>query len=149
MDPQKNNPVEEKKAVAGLVKKSNRILAVIRSHRFPIDLFPDTLQVEDTRVTVVTRRFFFTSEVYSVDIKNISNVVINTAPLFAEIVIISNTFAQNEIKIRYVWKEQAFEIRQIIEGLRAFDKEGVDTLSFSKQELMNKLLQFTQNEVVT
>jgi hypothetical protein len=149
METQSNNPVEDKKAVAGLVKKSNRILAMVRSHRFPIDLFPDTLQVEDTMVTVVTRRFFFTSEVYSVDIKNIANIMVNTAPLFAEMVIVSNAFAQNIIKIRYLWKEQAMEMRQIIEGLRAFSKEGVDTLAFSKEELMNKLRQFNQQEIIT
>ncbi|KKU43250.1 MAG: hypothetical protein UX59_C0024G0006 [Microgenomates group bacterium GW2011_GWA1_46_7] len=35
-------PTSDKVVVAGLVRKSNRILASISTHKFPIDLFPDT-----------------------------------------------------------------------------------------------------------
>lgn len=51
------NPVPDKAVVAGLVKKSNRILASISTHKFPIDLFPDSLNVEEGRITIITRTF--------------------------------------------------------------------------------------------
>ena len=70
------SPAEQKKlnsqAVADLVKKSNRILVSISSHAFPFDLFPNTINVEEGRVTIINRHLF-SSEVHSVDIKYISN----------------------------------------------------------------------------
>lgn len=141
--------IVDKNVVAGLVKKSNRILATISTHKFPIDLFPDTMNVEEGRITVITRNFFFSSQIYSVDIKNIANVLINTAPFFAQLVIVSKTFTENEIRIKYLWKEQAVEIRRIIEGLRTFETEGVDTSLFTKRELIAKLMELSRTEIVT
>lgn len=146
MDIKTVDKVKDKILVDQLVKKPSRLLATIRTHKFPIDLFPDTILVEEGKVIVVTRKFLLTSQVYSVDIKNISNVLINTAPLFAELVIVSNTFAKNEIRIKYLWKEQAVEIRKVIEGLRILEAEGVDTSIFSKDDLYSKLMQLTRNE---
>lgn len=149
MDIKIEGEVVDKNVVAELVKKSNRILATISTHKFPIDLFPDTLNVEEGRITVITRNFFFSSQIYSVDIKNIANVLINTAPFFAQLVIVSKTFTENEIKIKYLWKEQAVEIRRIIEGLRTFETEGVDTSVFTKKELIAKLMELSRTEIVT
>lgn len=137
----------DKEIVAGLVKKSNRILATIQTHKFPIDLFPDTMNVEDDRITIIVRNFFWSSGVHSVDIKDISNVFINTAPFFAQLVIVSKTFTANEIRIKYLWKEQAVEIRRIIEGLRIFVREGVDTSVYSKRELVDKLEELSRTTI--
>lgn len=139
---------EDKVQVADLVRKSNRILATISSHKFPIDLFPDALNVEDSRVTVITRNFFWSSQVHSVDIKDISNVFINTAPFFAQLVIVSKTFTENEIRIKHLWKEQAVEIRRIIEGLRIFVTEEIDTSKYEKKELITKLEELSTTEIV-
>ncbi len=79
---------QNKSLVAGLVRKSNRILATISTHRFPFDLFPDTINIEEGRITVITRNFFSSSEVHSVDVKDISNIFINIAPFFAQLVIV-------------------------------------------------------------
>ena len=61
--------------VAGLVKKSNRLLLSISTHRFPIDIFPDTINIEESRITFITRDFFLSSQVHSIDIKDISHVI--------------------------------------------------------------------------
>lgn len=60
----------DKIALKRLVKKSNRLLVSISSHKFPIDLFPDTLNIEEGRITIITRMFLF-SKVHSIDIKYI------------------------------------------------------------------------------
>src|SRR3989338_7932464 len=77
---------EDKKVVAELVRKSNRILATISSHKLPFDFFPDSITIEEGRLTVITRNFFFNSRVHSIDIKDVSNIFINMAPLFAQLV---------------------------------------------------------------
>jgi len=138
-----------KNLVAELVKKSNRILTSISTHRFPFDFFPNTINVEEGRVTVIIRSFFLSSQVHSVDIKDISNVFINMAPFFAQLVIYSKTFEANEVRIRYLWKGQAIYARRIIEGLRTFEDKQIDTSIYSKHELILKLEELSKTEIVT
>ena len=135
--------------VAGLVRKSNRILAAISTHKFPFDFFPDTINVEEGRITVITRDFFFSSQVHSVDIKDISNIFINTSPFFAQLVIVSKTFKENEIRIKYLRKEEAVFARRIIEGLRIFENKQIDTSVYTKEELIAKLEELSTTEIVT
>lgn len=142
------NKVMDKQEVAILVKKSNRILVAISSHRFPFDFFPDTLSVEEGRITVISRKFFLSSEIHSVDIKDISNVFINTAPFFAQLVIVSKTFAKNEIKIKYLWKNEAVYVRRILEGLRAFEAKQIDTSVYTVADLRVKLGQLSTTEII-
>lgn len=138
-----------KNLVAGLVKKSNRILATISTHKFPFDPFPNTINIEEGRITVITRNFFSSSQVHSVDIKDISNVFINMAPFFAQLVIVSKTFRQNEIKIKNLRKDEAVFARRIIEGLRTFKNNKIDTSIYTKKELISKLEELSTTEIVT
>lgn len=136
------------RTVAGLVKRSNRILVSISSHRFPFDFFPNILNVEDGRITVINRHLF-SSEVHSIDIKDISNVFINTVVFFSQLTIISKTFEENEIKISNLGINEAIFARRIIEGLRVFISKGIDTSAYSTKELVNKLKELSTTEIVT
>lgn len=140
---------EEAKIVSGLVKKSNRILASISTHRFPIDLFPDTLNIEEGRITVIIRNYFFSSQVHSVDIKDISNIFINMTPFFAQLVIVSKTFTKNDIRIKGLKRDEAIFARRIIEGLRTFEDKQIDTSVYTKEELVTKLEELSTTEIVT
>lgn len=150
MDIKINDPKSrDKDLVAGLVRKSNRILATITSLGFPFDWFPDTINIEEGRVTIITRNFFFSSRVHSVDIKDISNVFINMAPFFAQLVLVSKTFTENEIRIKYLRKKEAVLARIIIEGLRIFENKQIDTSSYTKEELISKLKELSTTKIVT
>ena len=144
-----NNKVStDRNAVEGLVRKSNRILVSISSRGFPFDLFPDTINIEEGRITIITRSFFSSSQVHSVDIKEISNVFINMAPFFAQLVIVSKTFTENEIRIKNLRKEEAIFARRIIEGLRIFESEQIDTSNYTKGKLIAKLEELSTTEIV-
>lgn len=136
------------RAVDKLVKKSNRILISIRSHALPVDLFPDIVNVEEGRITIINRHLL-SSEVHSVDIKNISNIFINRTFLFAQLVIISKTFEENEIKIRNLKTAEAIMVRRIVEGLRVFEAKQIDTSGFSVEQLVAKLKELSTTEIVT
>jgi hypothetical protein len=138
----------DKSLVAGLVKKSNRILFSISTHKFPFDFFPDVLNVEEGRITIITRNSFFSSDVHSVDVADISNIFINLTPFFAQLVIVSKTFAKNEIKIRNLWKKEAIFARRLVEGLRIFEENQIDTSKYTKEELVTKLKELSKTEIV-
>ncbi len=139
---------QDKILVASLIRKSNRILSSISTHKFPFDIFPDTITVEEGRVNVIIRNFFFSSQVYTVDLKNIANVIINTAPFFAQLVIVSKTFAENEIRINNLWIKDAIYVRRLIEGLRVLDANQIDTSVYTKRDLITKLEELSKTEIV-
>lgn len=140
---------ENAQLIADLVKKSNRILVTISTFGFPFKLLSDTINIEEGRVTIITRKFFFSSLVHSVDIKDISNIFINTAPFFAQLVIVSKTFTENEIRLNNLRKDEAVLARRIIEGLRTFENKQVDTSVYTTQELLTKLQELSTTEIVT
>ena len=136
------------KAVENLVKKSNRILVSISSHAFPFDLFPDTINIEEGRITIINRHFL-SAEVHSVDIRDISNIFINETFFRSQLVIISKTFDANEIRIRNLITKEAVFARRIIEGLRIFVDKKIDTFNYTKAELITKLEELSKTKIVT
>lgn len=139
---------QDDRTVAKLVKRSNRILVSISSHALPFDFFPDIINVEEGRITIINRHLL-SSEVHSVDIKDISNIFINRTFLYAQLVIISKTFEENEIKIRNLRTSEAVYVRRIIEGLRVFINKQLGTSSYTKEELLAKLEELSTTEIVT
>ena len=132
--------------VEDMVNNSNRILMRATSV-FPWDLFPSSIIVEETRVTIIHRQLF-SSQVHSIDIKNISNIFVDTSILFAQLTIVSDTFSQNKIIINRLWKKEAIFIRRIIEGLRMFEKNNINTTNFSRVELLSKLKELSETKIV-
>lgn len=135
-------------AVADLVKRSNRILVSISSHAFPLDIFPDTVNVEEGRVTIINRHFL-SSEVHSVDIKDISNIFINQTVFRSQLIIVSKTFEENKIKIKNLITKEAIFCRRIIEGLRIFTSKQIDTFNYTRKELVAKLEELSETKIVT
>ncbi len=131
-----------------MVRKSNKILVSIRTHKFPLDLFPDTINVEESRITFIQRKFFYTSEVRSVDIRDISNIFINFSPMFAQLVVVSKTFSQNNMQIDHLYKKEAIYLRRIVEGLRMFDEKRVDTSGYTSEELLRELERLSTTDIV-
>ena len=141
-----NKKETDKKTLENMVIKSNRILTS-RSSVFPWDFFPTTITIEATRITIIHRQLF-SSQVHSIDIKDISNIFIDCSILFAQLTIISSTFLQNEIKINRLWKKDAVFVRRIIEGLRMFEKEKIDTSVYTVKELLTKLKELSTTKIV-
>ncbi|MGA3292197.1 MAG: hypothetical protein ABSC49_03590 [Candidatus Microgenomates bacterium] len=144
-----NKKSADKSTTEGLVRKSNRILATISTVGLPFKLFPDTINIEEGRITIITRTFFLSSRVHSVDIKDVSNIFINVAPFFAELVIVSKTFMENEIRINDLRKDEAVFARRIIEGLRTFENKQIDTSNYTVKELLAKLKELSTTKIVT
>lgn len=137
----------DKHVISDMVQNSNDILMSITSIGFPFDFFPTTINVEATRVTIITRQLF-SSQVHSIDIKDISSVFIETSIIFAAITLISKTFSQKELTLERLWKKEAILLRRVIEGLRMFEKKEINITKFSKEELLSKLEELSATKIV-
>lgn len=120
-----------------LVRKSNRRVISI-STTFPWKFFPNTIDVEESRVTFSFRQLL-SFQSHSVDIKDISNVFIEAGLFFATLQVVSRTFVQNDIKIGSLRKKDAMKVRRIIEGLRILKSNDIDTSNYEIPDLINKL----------
>ncbi len=135
---------EDRQTVSDLIKKSNRCILRVSS-LFPWDIFPNTIEVEESRVTIVFHQFL-ASQSHSVDIKDISNVFIQSSLFFATLQIVSRTFAQNDIKIHHLSNKKAHKVQMVIEGLRTFAENNIDTSNYEIQELISKIEEFHKNK---
>lgn len=137
---------EDRQTVSDLIKKSNRCIISISS-LFPWDFFPNTIEVEESRVTVMFRQFL-ASQSHSVDIKDISNVFIESSYFFSSLRIVSRTFIQNDITIGHLEAKKAHKVQMVIEGLRTFTEHNIDTSNYEVKELIAKIEEFHINKTV-
>ena len=130
---------DTKTTVDRLVRKSNRqIISIDAFSFFPFGLYKNTIEVEESRVIFIFKQpFSFQS--HSVDISDISNVFIDSAFFFAKMQIVSRTFTQNDITIGYLNNYKADKVRRIIEGLRTFSRNKIDTSVYEVDELIATL----------
>jgi hypothetical protein len=130
----------DRQIVDDLVKKSNRNIISISSS-FPWGIFPNTIYVEESRVTFRFNQFL-SSQSHSVDIKDISNVFIESSMFFATLQVVSRTYVQNDIKIGNLNKAKALKVQRIIEGLRTFAENKINTSNYEIDELILKIGEF-------
>lgn len=130
----------DRQMVNDLVRKSNRRIISISSS-FPWSFFPNTIEVEESRVTF---RFsqLLSSQSHSVEIKDISNIFIESAMFFATLQVVSRTYIQNDIKIEHLNKKKALLVQRIIEGLRTFSEHNINTSNYEIDELISKIGEF-------
>lgn len=130
----------DKQVVDDLIKKSNRNIISITSI-FPWSIFPNTIYVEESRVTFYFNQFL-SSQSHSVDIKDISNVFIESSLLFSSLQVVSRTYVQNNIKIGKLDKKKAIRVKEIIEGLRTLRENNINTSNYEIQDLILKIEEF-------
>lgn len=130
----------DRQVVNDLVKRSNRLIIAISSV-FPWSLFPNTIEVEESRVTFKFNQLFSTQS-HSVDIKDISNVFIESSLFFSTLQVVSRTYIQNDIKIGSLSKNKAKKVQRIIEGLRTFAEHNINTSNYQTNELISKIEEF-------
>lgn len=133
----------DKQTVNDLIAKSNRSIISISS-LFPWDFFPNTIRVEESRVTFIFRQFL-SSQSHSIEIKDISNVFIEESLFFATIQVVCRTYVQNDIKIGNLYKKKAVKVQRIIEGLRIFREHNINTSNYEIDELIAKIEEFHTN----
>lgn len=104
---------------------AKRILLKIRAV-FPFDFFPNEIIVDENKVDIVSRKFFFSKEVFSIPIMNINGVTSSSNLVFGEIRIEAWGIHRLPEPVRYLRKQDALKARRIIGGLIMANREKVD-----------------------
>lgn len=129
---------KETKKLDNLVTGSVRVLLDIRSI-FPFDFFPDDLIIDEVKVSVFTKFFFWSKEVRSIEFKDIFNVSVQQGLFFAKLEIVDRYFSQQTIVVDFLTIKDAMKARRIIQGMIIAHKEDIDLQAIPVKKLNRKL----------
>lgn len=125
----KGTPIVEKnqETVNQILQRSQNVLLYI-SAVFPLDPFPDTLIVDQSKITILHRNFIGFEHIHSILIEDVTDVTVDTGPFFATIYITdsNNPRFPKIISVSHLKRRDARRARNIIQGLLAAKREGVE-----------------------
>jgi hypothetical protein len=134
--------IGEAKDINQLVNRSHDVLAGARTVMLPVNLFPDSVTVDRTKVTIVKRTFFWNSQVITTRIEDILNVTSNFGPFFGSLTISTRIMnSTDHYEINYFWRKDAQYLKQIIQGYMIAQHNKIATKHLSHNELIDTLLE--------
>lgn len=96
--------------------RSNQVLASAKSV-FPWTLFPDTIILDRTKLTIIKRDFFMTEDVMSIRIEDILNVSVAVGPIFGSITIATRVMSSTDhFTLRHFLREDVMHLKHMIQG---------------------------------
>lgn len=135
----KKNEEKEARQLKKLIKRSNDVLATATTV-FPFDLFPDTITVDRTKVTIIKRSFIWSQEVMSIRIEDVLNVTSGVGPIFGSLTIASRVMSsEDHFVTKFFWKDDAIHLKHIIQGYVIAQHNNIKTSHLEREELINTL----------
>lgn len=107
---------------------------------FPLTIFPDSITLDRTKLTITHRDFFKSAEVLSINIEDILNVAATVGPFFGSLKISTRFFdSEKPYVIDHFYRADALKIKRITQGYIIAKQKGVDCSALTTKEL-TKLL---------
>jgi hypothetical protein len=136
-DPKKKEQTKDQLVKA--IGNSNDVL-VRATTVFPLTLFPDTITIDRTKLTIVHRDLFNSGEVVSISIEDLLNVRATVGPFFGNVIISTRFFNPNKpYKVQNFWRRDALKIKRIGQGYIIARQKKIDCSALSSKELARTL----------
>ncbi len=126
------------KKLDDLVEHSQEPLLKIKT-TIPLNPFPDKVIIDINKVNIIFKYFFWSEQIHSVYIKDISDVLVETGFFWSTLTIIDVGFTENSIDVRYLSTKEAIKARKIIQGLIVAHKNGIDLSNSESVGVVDKL----------
>ncbi len=94
---------------------------------FPFDFFPDEIVIDENKIDMIYGIFFFSTEVFSISVKNIYGAMSITNLFFGSLEVEVSGYNKNPDPMKYLWGKDAAKARRIINGLVCCYKQGINT----------------------
>lgn len=123
------------------VNRSHEILMTANTV-FPITLFPDSVTVDRTKVTITRRDFFWSSNVLSIRIEDVLNVQVSVGPFFGSLTIASRVMSTiDHFQINHLWRNDAIRLKHIIQGYVIAQHNSIETSHLDRNNLVETLIE--------
>lgn len=134
--------LDPREGLRKIVRKSHQLLASAQTVILPVNLFPDSVTVDRTKVTITKRTFFWSSSVISIRIEDVLNVACSTGPIFGSLTVSSRVMnSTDHYEIDYFWRKDALYLKQLIQGYVIAQHNQIETSHLNRRELVKTLLE--------
>lgn len=131
--------LEHAKKLQKTVKKSHEVLASVQTV-FPATLFPDSIVVDRTKISIKKRTFFMTSNTISFQVEDVLNVSCGTGPVFGSLTIASRVMSTiDHFQIERLWRGDAIFLKHLIQGHIIAKNNKLETDQLSVEEMIETL----------
>ncbi len=137
---------ESKQELKNAISDAHEVLATATTV-FPFTLFPDTVTVDRTKITVTHRTFFSVADVISIRIEDILDVAVGVGPFFGSLKITSRFF-NNEMpySLDHFWRGDAQRIKRVTQGYLVALQKKIDCTGLDTKELAGMLDKLGQDD---
>lgn len=122
-----------------IVERSHEVLAEATTI-FPFKLFPDTVVVDRTKITIIKRNFFWSEDVVSIRIEDILNANSGVDLFFGSLNVSSRVMnSTDHYLIKFLWKHDAMHLKHLIQGYVIAQHNNIDVSHLSRDDLIRTL----------
>lgn len=137
---------EAKRELSQAIHGSQEVLETATTV-FPFTLFPDTITIDRTKLTITHRTFFSVAEIMSIRIEDILNVTAQTGPFFGSLHIVSRIMNPDKpYTINYLWREDALKLKRIMQGYVIAMQNHIDCMPLTTPDLAALLNQLGKDD---
>lgn len=133
---------KDKDDIRAAVRKSHETLATVKTVILPMNLFPDHITVDRTKITITKRTFFWSEQVISLRVEDILNVSCSVGPLFGSVTVSTRVMnSTDHFEVNYLWRSDALYVKQLIQGYYIAQHNQVEIQHLPRDELIETLLE--------
>lgn len=130
---------DDVEALKQSVLQSHEVLCDVQTV-FPFTLFPDSIMMDRTKVTITKRSFFWSSEVISIQIEDVLNVSSSVGPFFGSLTLASRVMSTvDHFTVTKFWRADAVELKRMIQGHLIAKQNKIDTACLELEELVETI----------
>lgn len=122
---------------------------------FPFKIFPDTIIIDTTKVTIIRKQMFLTEHITTIPLKDIADATVQTALFMATLVVCYMPQANSpgmmksvEEHITSLKREDAIKAKNILKGVLVAKAEDIDIAQLDPTDIQNVVEKFGSNEGV-
>lgn len=121
------------------INKSHEVLAKATTV-FPFTLFPDTVTLDRSKLTISHREFFAVAEVMSIRIEDILNVTADVGPFFGSLKVYTRFFStEKPYAVNYLKRKDALRIKRTLQGYIIAIQKEIDCTTLPTKDLSRML----------
>lgn len=107
---------------------------------WPLTIFPHTVSIDRSKLTITHRGFFNSAEVLSISIEDILNITATVGPFFGFIHISTRFFdSDKQYSVGNFKRSDVLKLKRILQGSIIAKQKGVDCTALTTRELAKML----------
>jgi len=130
---------DTREELRSIAERSHEVIAQATTV-FPFVLFPDTVTLDRTKVTIYKKNFFWSEDVVSIRIEDVLNATAGTNMIFGSLNVSSRVMnSTDHYLIKFLWKQDALLLKHLIQGYVIAQHNDIKVTHLPKAELIDTL----------